>query len=668
MAYGIPPTRPDVHSWLDAGLAAHRQGDLERAIGLYREALTRAPENADALNLIGTALLQAGEPGQGVHYMEQAAHRQRNDPRILANLGQCYIALKRFGDACAAFRKASRIEPQEVQFHLGVATALALDGNTAEAQTLLKRLATRFPGSALVWLNLGNVARDQMRRQDAIDHYARAAELEPQLIEARNSLGSALHAKLRFAEAEEQYRECIRLAPGHPLAQFNLASVLMDLGRFAEAESVARALVAGAPDAPEAHGLLGAALGLQSRLLEAHACYERAASLQPDNAKCAQTMAMSFMETGRTVEGLRAFSRAIKLGDELGTRQLFGVALLADGALQDGWAEYRSRPDAVVFLEKHPEVPVTQEPLGDVQKRHVCVLREQGLGDELFFLRYAPALVGRGARITYRASDKIASLVSRVACVDQVIREDAPLPAADAYVLAGDLPHVVAQCPASKLPDAPVGNPALREFKRLIAVYWPRVPASLQMAPLASRSDEIRARLAELGPPPYIGVTWRAGTLPEEQRTANWLLFKAIDLQRLAATLADTDGTLVALQRAPGAGEIAALETAVGRQVHDLSALNDDLEGMLALLEQLDEYVGVSNTNMHLRVAVGKTARVLVPAPAEWRWMRAGRASPWFPGFTVYRQSLQGDWSEAFATLKRDLDQNYSSSRQSVTS
>jgi hypothetical protein len=72
---------------------------------------------------------------------------------------------------------------------------------------------------------------------------------------------------------------------------------------------------------------------------------------------------------------------------------------------------------------------------------------------------------------------------------------------------------------------------------------------------------------------------------------------------------------------------------------------------MLALLALLDEYVGVSNTNMHLRAGVAKAARVLVPCPAEWRWMHGRAHSPWFANFLVYRQSLQGDWSAALEML-----------------
>ena len=94
---------------------------------------------------------------------------------------------------------------------------------------------------------------------------------------------------------------------------------------------------------------------------------------------------------------------------------------------------------------------------------------------------------------------------------------------------------------------------------------------------------------------------------------------------------------------------------ALGRPVHDFTALNEELEGMLALLALVDDYVGVSNTNMHLRAGVARAARVLVPCPAEWRWMTSGSESPWFPGFTVYRQSMQGDWNAALGALERDL-------------
>jgi hypothetical protein len=62
----------------------------------------------------------------------------------------------------------------------------------------------------------------------------------------------------------------------------------------------------------------------------------------------------------------------------------------------------------------------------------------------------------------------------------------------------------------------------------------------------------------------------------------------------------------------------------------------------------------VSNTNVHLLAGIGRGARVLVPYPPEWRWVREG-SSPWFAGCTVYREPQSRGWTEPLAGLRRDL-------------
>jgi len=172
---------------------------------------------------------------------------------------------------------------------------------------------------------------------------------------------------------------------------------------------------------------------------------------------------------------------------------------------------------------------------------------------------------------------------------------------------------------------------------------------------MAERLAVVSGRLRGLGPSPYIGLTWRAGTDIQQQRGRVWQLFKEAPFEPLAAALRGVEGTIISVQRNPRAGETDKLSALVGRPVHDLSGANEDLEDMLALLAVLDDYVGVSNTNMHLRAGADRTARVLVPWPAEWRWMIAGRDSPWFPGFRVYRQRPDGGWSNALTPLAADL-------------
>jgi len=78
----------------------------------------------------------------------------------------------------------------------------------------------------------------------------------------------------------------------------------------------------------------------------------------------------------------------------------------------------------------------------------------------------------------------------------------------------------------------------------------------------------------------------------------------------------------------------------------EILAVHDALDALV------DRHIGVSSTNMHLADLAGRTADVLVPWPAEWRWRLAGE-SPWFPGFRVHRQERGGDWSAALAALAR---------------
>jgi hypothetical protein len=101
------------------------------------------------------------------------------------------------------------------------------------------------------------------------------------------------------------------------------------------------------------------------------------------------------------------------------------------------------------------------------------------------------------------------------------------------------------------------------------------------------------------------------------------------------------------------------ISSLLGREIYDFSDVNVRLEDALALMAVLDDYIGVSNTNMHLRAATGRTARVLVTHPGEFRWQVYGDTSPWFPDFTLYRQDVNASWARAFLQLEIDLKQDY---------
>jgi hypothetical protein len=254
--------------------------------------------------------------------------------------------------------------------------------------------------------------------------------------------------------------------------------------------------------------------------------------------------------------------------------------------------------------------------------RRIRLLNEQGIGDILFFLRFVPQLRARGAEVSLDCPPKLRPLLGASGLLGAgPVDEQFPI---------GDLPALLGA------DDAP---PA-----------WP-----LAVAPEEARAA--RERLAALGPGPWLAVTWRAGTdiaRGREFGAERSLLSKAVPPQLLGASLRGWKGSVVLLQRGAREGEAAAFAAALQAPVHDLSALGDDLRSLVAVLSVLDDYVTVSNTNVHLLAGLGGRARVLVPRPPEWRWMHEG-ASPWFPGLPVYRQPRDRDWKNVLSELRRAL-------------
>jgi hypothetical protein len=305
--------------------------------------------------------------------------------------------------------------------------------------------------------------------------------------------------------------------------------------------------------------------------------------------------------------------------------------LLAAGRFAEGWAAFARRPKKTELPEGVGRV-LRADDTSALDGKRVLLVAEQGPGDELFFLRFAPALRARGAALAYAGDPRIVALLAQTGEFAVLAsREEAP-PAADYAAQVGELPVL------------------LGDHEGL-----PR-PPTLRLAAGPARRREAAASLAAAGPPPYVLVTWRAGPPGTRwEAYTNRTLFKRAPPDALGAALRHVPATVAILQRNAAAADLDAFARALGRPAPDLTVRDDDLEALLALMELADEYVGVSNTNMHLRAAAGRDARVLMPLPPDWRWGAAGEGSAWFPGFRVYRESPDTGWERALAKLASDL-------------
>jgi Flp pilus assembly protein TadD len=469
----------------------------------------------------------------------------------------------------------------------------------------------------------------QERHEEALACYRKVLALQPRHVTAFFNIGTLCRRMGRNEEAVSAYQSALAFAPDYADCHNNLGTVYEQMGRLEEAAACYRRALEIEPNHAHAHSNLGSTLRLQGRLNEAGSHCEKALELKPDFVDAMLNLGSVRADEGRFAEAREICLRALASDPrDADVRTNYAHLCLTLGEFQEGWANHHWRPARMHAL-RAKRVSDDGSP-GDWSGRTLCLLGEQGIGDELFFLRFAPIVKERGSRLVCQCNRKIKSLLERTGLFESVVDHDAQAPASDWSVLVGDLPYSL-----------------LGDRGTLLA-------PPLRLSALEERTASMRERLARLGPPPYVGLTWRAGTPLAAQPVRGRSLYKEAPLTPLAVALRNVPGTILALQRHPGNADLGLLRGELERDVHDLSGANEDLEDMLALLALIDEYVGVSNTNMHLMAGLGKTARVLVPHPPEWRWMLRDSESPWFPGFKIYRQAPGGDWTSALERLARE--------------
>jgi len=418
--------------------------------------------------------------------------------------------------------------------------------------------------------------------------------------------------------------------PDNALALHSQGYDLCKRGRFEEGLPMLERALALQPLNADFHGSLGIMHYVLGDLPAAIRALERAIELAPAVAEPYSNLAMALRDAGDPGRALSAVERALELRPDLAAAHLnYALILLALGRFAEAWRAYVWRPQPKVNLRDlgiAATLPHATKLPDFAADPWITLHGEQGVGDVVFFLRYAASLHARGAKLRFWGDARVEPMLLRSGVVDEAL-SGAPPRGLDPSRLAwiGDLPALLGM---------------ESEF-----------PAPPRLVPVAARVEAMRARLAPAGPGPYVALTWRAGLA----RRGKAVLAKAIDPGLLGAALKGLPVTFISLQREPLAEETRTLERALGTNVADFSAANADLDEMLALLGVVDEYVGVSNTNMHLRASLGRTARVLVPWPPEWRWLREGDASPWFPGFPLYRAAADGDWSAALGRLRAGL-------------
>ncbi len=176
------------------GLALHQAGKLREAEQVYRGILSRNPNDADALHLLGVIATQMQQLQPALRLIESAIRIRPDVAFYHNNLGNIYRMTGELGAAEMSYRRALELNPDYVD-----------------------------PQA-----NLGMVLREQARFDEALAAYERAIQMQPTLADAYSSMGTVLMDQGRIDEALAAYRRAMEFDPADVAAHSNLVYVMHD--------------------------------------------------------------------------------------------------------------------------------------------------------------------------------------------------------------------------------------------------------------------------------------------------------------------------------------------------------------------------------------------------------------------------------------------------------
>ena len=405
----------------------------------------------------------------------------------------------------------------------------------------------------------------------------------------------------------------VRRHPRQPQNWLQLGLALNAASRSAQALECFEQAAALDPGFAQAQYNCGVILYHHGRLEEAVTRYHAALARQPQFHLARSNLGVALEAMGETEAAMVAYDAAIT--DDPNAASPYwnkALLLLRNGNYAEGWRYYEWRWSAGRVGQRR-EFPGKRPWLGGVPLRGKTILlhAEQGLGDMIQFARFIPQVAALGAKVVLECFTPLTALFQNVAGAEVVVGVGDPLPVFELY------------CPLMSLP--------LALGATLESIPWTG-------AYLGAPPERLAAWRERLGAPrrPRVGFVWKGNPRHEgdSARSMPLAMFKG---------LLHAGAEFLSLQKNATDAERALLDE---HGVKHVGHLLEDFADTAAVLETCDQVISVDTSLAHLAGAMAKPLWVLLPERADWRWLKEGETSPWYPTARLFRGARQGQWED----------------------
>jgi tetratricopeptide (TPR) repeat protein len=453
------------------------------------------------------------------------------------------------------------------------------------------------------FLALGHQAMAADKAEAGVDYFCKAVELDGANAQAYLSLGAAMFKLKQYRACLECIDKVLALDPECAEAYNTQGLALKALGKNIDAISSFNKAIALKANFPEAYLNLAAAYRGERRLTEALLSIQKAIDQKPDYSQAHSNQGNIYQDLHQLDAAVASFDKAISL--EPGLAEAYfnkSIALLLKGDYKAGWPLYEWRwvNDNKTALNRHPQLEVWSGQQS-LQGKRILIQSEQGFGDTIQFCRFIRRVSKLGAYVIFEVDAVLASLMSSVEGINEILIKGQPVPPVDYKVQLMSLPGLF----ELELQDVGVKG-----------------------AYISVSSDKANKWAAEMANHRQsVGIVWRGSPnhLNDKKRS--------IPLESFLAKL-PKDQRYLSLQLETSTQEKEILKRfGVGEVTTEIC----DFEDTAAICQNLAGMVCVDTSVAHLCGSMNVPCKVLLDVNPDWRWGLGLSTNNWYESLNLNR-------------------------------
>lgn len=299
--------------------------------------------------------------------------------------------------------------------------------------------------------------------------------------------------------------------------------------------------------------------------------------------------------------------------------------LNALGRYPEGWAAYEWRFKTDVATFQDPGWPIPRWTGEEIGQARLLIYAEQGLGDNIQFVRYAIEAKKRGLNVVVVNHQPLETLLNANLARYGVesAANGSSISNLSYYVSMMSLPHYF----GTTLENIPSPEAYLQALPNDLAKWQRKITACKR---------------------PKIGVVW-SGSVKHDRDHIRSLSFERF------AQLFQFEAEFHCLQKVVTEQDLNQAQRYDSlyfwhNELHDFS-------DTAALIAQMDLVISVDTSVAHLAAAMGKPTWIMLSYHPDFRWLLDRNESPWYNSVKLFRQNESQTWDNVISTIYQQLNQ-----------